>query len=169
MKAADLIRMIKPARPRVLWSTSPVYRELMHSGHWISEPKHDGYRCLVGRGDDGTLAMSRHGKRLPVQGDCTPDLPPGTVVDGEWMRGTGELVLFDVPVVGGARNAAPLATRRAQLLELVPRLGPVRAIVRWQGGALEVAKDRGMEGIVLKDVNSKYPEGDTTSWLKVKG
>ena len=125
--------------------------------------------CLVAHGSNGYAAHSRHGKRLQLQ--RVPDIPPGTVVDGEWMQGTDDLVLFDIPVVGGKPNAAPLATRRAQLLEVVPRLGKVRAITRLQPepDVLRAAKGRGYEGLVIKDIARGYPAGNTTFWLKVKG
>lgn len=171
MKANRLLSLVRPGRPRAIWSNSSIYEDCLFSPKWIIEPKHDGYRCLLARGSDGYTAHSRHGKRLPVQPESMPDLPRGTVVDGEWMRATGDLVLFDIPVVGGSPNSAPLATRRAQLLEVVPQLGKARAITRLAGapGVLKDAKSRGYEGLVLKDISRPYPAGETVFWLKVKG
>ena len=114
---------------------------------------------------------------------------PNAVVDGEVARlttdgrssfselqqGTGPLVYFAFDLLeldGAARIAEPLDERKAALRELLDARVPT--VVFSEGfddgpALLEAARERGLEGIVAKRLDSPYRPGRRTrEWLKLK-
>jgi bifunctional non-homologous end joining protein LigD len=160
---------------------------------WDYEEKYDGDRILAYKEGDRVRLLSRNGKdrtkRFPQLVRAIQGLP------AESLLLDGEVVVFDRKQVSrfqllqqGQEDAvyvvfdclyraredlrqAPLSTRRA-LLENTIGKGPfVRLSRRLSGTGLQayrVAKRKGYEGLVAKDVSSPYIEGRSKYWLKVK-
>jgi bifunctional non-homologous end joining protein LigD len=162
---------------------------------WAHEVKFDGYRALAYvRGGDCTL-LSRNDNDLTAR---FPDVAkaiakavksPNAVVDGEvcrtdssgrtsfseLQRGTGALVFYAFDLLeldGEPKLDLPLRERKAQLRKLLD--GRVKTVAYSEsfddGDALfEVARERGLEGVIAKRLDSAYKEGKRTrDWLKVK-
>src|SRR5437899_243216 len=166
-----------------------------HGDDWTYEVKFDGYRALAYiRGSNCTL-LSRSGNdltgRFPevakaiakavkspnavVDGELTRIDPSGRTSFSELQRGTGALVYyaFDLLELDGApKTDLPLQERKAQLRSLLD--GRVKNVSYSEdfddGDALfEVARERGLEGVIAKRRDSTYKEGRRTrDWLKVK-
>jgi bifunctional non-homologous end joining protein LigD len=65
----------------------------------------------------------------------------------------------------------PLSTRKALLLEALPRLGPVRVldhIDREGERFLQQVAALGFEGVIAKRADSRYRGGRSDAWLKIK-
>ena len=65
----------------------------------------------------------------------------------------------------------PLTERKQFLVDVVPRLGPLRALdhIEREGEAfLEQVMEMGLEGIVAKKADSPYTKGRSGHWLKIK-
>ncbi len=172
-----------------------VATEVPHGELWAHEVKFDGYRALAYvRGGDCTL-LSRNDNDLTAR---FPDVAkaiakavksPNAVVDGEvcrtdssgrtsfseLQRGTGALVFYAFDLLeldGEPKLDLPLRERKAQLRKLLDRR--VKTVTYSEsfddGDALfEVARERGLEGVIAKRLDSAYQEGKRTrDWLKVK-
>jgi bifunctional non-homologous end joining protein LigD len=169
--------------------------EVPHGEPWAYEVKFDGYRALAYvRGGDCTL-LSRNDNDLTAR---FPDVAkavakavksPNAVVDGEvcridssgrtsfseLQRGTGALVFYAFDLLeldGEPKLDLPLRERKAQLRKLLD--GRVKNVAYSEsfddGDALfEVARERGLEGVIAKRLDSAYKEDKRTrDWLKVK-
>jgi bifunctional non-homologous end joining protein LigD len=162
---------------------------------WAFEVKFDGYRALAYvRGGDCTL-LSRNDNDLTARFSEVAKAivkavkSPNAVVDGEVARidasgrtsfselqqGTGALVFYAFDLLeldGESKVELPLRERKQQLRELLD--GRVKNVAYSEsfddGDALfEAAKERGLEGVVAKRLDSAYREGRRTrDWLKVK-
>jgi bifunctional non-homologous end joining protein LigD len=169
--------------------------DLPRGGNWRYEVKFDGYRALAYvRGGDCEL-VSRNDKplnaRFPEIASAVPRAlkTPSAVLDGEvcaldeqgrpsfsaMQQGTGKLVyyVFDVleadgvPLVDGTLEFRQ--ERLAELLDRRNRTVLLSAIFDDGEALLEAAKLQGLEGVMAKQVGSKYYEGKRTRyWLKVK-
>jgi bifunctional non-homologous end joining protein LigD len=65
----------------------------------------------------------------------------------------------------------PLTERKQFLIDVVPKLGPLRALdhIEREGEAfLEQVMAMGMEGIIAKKADSPYRKGRSGQWLKIK-
>ncbi|HEY8165364.1 MAG TPA: DNA ligase D [Gemmatimonadaceae bacterium] len=65
----------------------------------------------------------------------------------------------------------PLVERKQQLMEVLPKLGPLRALehIETDGEAfLEQVTAMGLEGIIAKKADSKYRPRRSSDWLKIK-
>ncbi|MFN2604483.1 MAG: hypothetical protein ABR582_17230, partial [Gemmatimonadaceae bacterium] len=65
----------------------------------------------------------------------------------------------------------PLSERKQFLIDVVPKLGPVRALdhIEREGEAfLKSVTDMGLEGIIAKKADSPYRKGRSAQWLKIK-
>jgi bifunctional non-homologous end joining protein LigD len=65
----------------------------------------------------------------------------------------------------------PLVRRKELLKEVVPKLGPVRALdhIEREGEAfLHGVKEMGLEGIIAKKADAPYRAGRSDKWLKIK-
>lgn len=160
---------------------------------WIFEEKYDGDRILAYKEGDRIHLLSRNGKdrtdRFPRIAAAVAALPPATLLlDGEVVvfdakgvsrfqllqQGKGEPVyaVFDCLFQDGRDlRREPLSVRR-QLMANLGRLGRPLMLSRRLGAngleAFRAAKRRGCEGLVAKDVSSRYVEDRSTKWLKVK-
>lgn len=84
--------------------------------------------------------------------------------------------VFDCLYKGGQDlRAQPLESRRAALEEIVPfakkQAAPVFVSERLAGNGLkayELARRKGLEGVLAKDVSAPYVEGRSRFWLKFK-
>ncbi|MFF1377585.1 non-homologous end-joining DNA ligase [Streptomyces sp. NPDC058308] len=83
------------------------------------------------------------------------------------------LVLFDVLFLAGQDlTGLPYVRRREaleQLVEAGPRWSAPRAVVGQSGRSLELAREHGLEGIVLKRLDSVYEPGRRSpNWVKIR-
>jgi bifunctional non-homologous end joining protein LigD len=166
-----------------------------HGELWSYEVKFDGYRALAHvRGGDCTL-VSRNDNdltgRFPEVAKAIAKAvkSPNAVVDGEvaridtsgrasfseLQRGTGTLVFYAFDLLeldGEPQTELPLRERKDGLRKLLD--ARVENVVYSEsfddGDALfQVARERGLEGVVAKRVDSVYREGRRTrDWLKIK-
>ena len=160
---------------------------------WAYEEKYDGYRILAYKEGARVHLVSRnaHDRTETYRdlADAVRALPCRTVLlDGEVVafdrrgvsrfqllqRGAASRVyaVFDCMFLNGRdlRRRA-LSERRTALEALVPLgrlLLPARRLAKDGLAAYRVAKRRGYEGLVAKDLASPYVAGRSRSWLKVK-
>jgi len=162
---------------------------------WTFEVKFDGYRAIAYvRGGECRL-VSRNGNDLTgrfaevAKAVAKAVKSPDAVLDGEVARlttegrssfselqqGTGPLVYFTFDLLeldGAPLVDEPLRERKAALRELLdPRVRNVAYSEGFDdGGALlAAARERGLEGVVAKRLDSPYREGRRTrEWLKLK-
>ena len=165
---------------------------------WLHEIKFDGYRIAARVDRGAVALLSRRGndwashfpavrdaiaklrvRRLLMDGEVAAVLPDGrTSFQGLQNVGRGaELAyfVFDLLHLDGADVARlPLEERKARLERL---LAPIagRSVLRYSahvvgGGArfLEVACERGLEGIVSKRRDRPYEPGRHGGWVKTK-
>ena len=186
-------RPVDTKRYRAMLAT--LAEELPKGGGWRYEVKWDGYRALAYvRGGECEL-VSRNGNRLTERfAEVAKAVPralktPTAVLDGEvcaldeegrpsfslMQQGTGRLVfyVFDVLEVDGDPVVdCTLEWRQARLEELLDaRNRTVRVSESFDDGEalLGAARARGLEGVVAKQLGSKYCEGKRTRyWLKIK-
>jgi bifunctional non-homologous end joining protein LigD len=169
--------------------------DLPKGDNWRYEVKWDGYRALAYvRGGECEL-VSRNGNQLtarfPEVAKAVPRAlkTPSAVLDGEvcalddegrpsfsaMQQGTGRLVfyLFDLlEVDGDAIVDCTLEFRQSRLAELLDAGNrAVRLSESFEDGEalLEAARAQRLEGVMAKQLGSKYCEGKRTRyWLKVK-
>jgi bifunctional non-homologous end joining protein LigD len=165
-----------------------------HEPGWIYEEKYDGFRILAYKEGNKVTLLSRNEKdrttAFPRIAEAVGRLPARTLlVDGE-------VVVFDPKKVsrfqllqrGGAAakyavfdclyrdgddlRPEPLLARRQALEEVVRAVrGVILLSGRLADNGLEsyyLAKRRGFEGLVAKDLASSYVAGRSRAWLKVK-
>ncbi len=166
-----------------------------HGAGWTFEVKFDGFRALaylrggecrlVSRNDKDLTGRFPEVARALVKAVKTPN----AVVDGEICRvdesgrtsfselqqGGGALVYFAFDVLevdGEALVDLPLTARKERLRALLDRRVTTVAFSESfdDGDALfEVAKERGLEGVIAKREDSTYKPGRRTrDWLKIK-
>ncbi|TMB74883.1 MAG: DNA ligase [Chloroflexi bacterium] len=174
-------------------------KSVVDGPEWLFEEKYDGIRAIAERKGDRVTLSSRTGQDLTEGFaevvDAIRALPErDLVLDGELVvfdapgvsrfqllqrRGVDPrtrpvYVVFDVLRAGGKDlRARPLVERRARLLEIVPKrsgvLMPSRQLRGNGNAALDVARERGWEGVIAKLRDSRYDAGQrSTSWRKVK-
>jgi bifunctional non-homologous end joining protein LigD len=164
---------------------------------WVFEVKWDGYRALAYlRGGEATL-VSRNGNDLTARFAAVAKAlekavrTPDCVLDGEVCALDGEgrpsfsamqqakqgtpivYEAFDLLEVDGEPLVdLPFHERRARLEQLLDRRNAtVKVSETFEDGQelLEAAKQRRLEGIVAKRVDSPYRQGKRTrDWLKIK-
>ena len=165
---------------------------------WLHEIKFDGYRIAARVDRGAVALLSRRGndwashfpavrdaiaklrvRRLLMDGEVAAVLPDGrTSFQGLQNVGRGaELAyfVFDLLHLDGADVARlPLEERKARLERLLAPLAG-RSLLRYSahvvgGGArfLEVACERGLEGIVSKRRDRPYEPGRHGGWVKTK-
>ncbi len=160
---------------------------------WVYEEKYDGDRILAYKEGDRVRLLSRNGKdrtdRFPGIAAAIRALKPATLLlDGEVVifdkKGVSRFQLLQ-QVLGKAVYAVfdclfhegkdlrrqPLSTRRAVMVKSIGSSKTLLPSHRLASDGLEafrIAKRRGYEGLVAKDLSSPYVEARTTQWLKVK-
>jgi bifunctional non-homologous end joining protein LigD len=83
--------------------------------------------------------------------------------------------VFDLLALGGkSRRNETLTTRKAELQKLLqsaPRQGPIYFNDHVRNHGREMLKslcEKGFEGVIAKRADATYPQGRSTSWLKIK-
>jgi bifunctional non-homologous end joining protein LigD len=164
-----------------------------HLANWVYEEKYDGDRLLAYK--EGTLIrlLSRNAKdrtmRFPKIAAAIQNLKPvSLLLDGEVVvfdrrrisrfqllqenKGEPTFALFDCLYIDGRDlRHEPLSERRRILEEVATFARPLLLSHRLDRNGLkayEIAKRRGYEGLVAKDLLSPYIEKRSKFWLKVK-
>lgn len=159
---------------------------------WIYEPKLDGYRMIGRHSLKATQLYTRNGidytERYPYVVRELPDSLQNhsAIVDGEMvgfddkgnpsfsvMRTRRPKVIyyiFDlIELDGEPLTSQPLHERRKQLAEVIhphKHIQPVE-IFSDRDSLLQAASELGLEGVVAKNINSKYlPGRRSKQWLK---
>ena len=160
---------------------------------WVYEEKYDGDRMIAYKQGARVRLLSRNDKdnthRFPSIVAAVAALAPSAVLlDGEIVifdrqrvsrfqllqRGGGKpfYAVFDCLYADGTDlRHQPLSKRRAVLEQIVhPKTSLLlsRRLASNGHKAYEVAKRRGYEGLVAKQLSSPYVQGRSRFWLKVK-
>jgi bifunctional non-homologous end joining protein LigD len=160
---------------------------------WVYEEKYDGDRMLAYKEGARVLLLSRNSKdntgRFPKVAAAIAKLRPTTLLlDGEVVvfdgkhvsrfqllqqnRGEPTYAVFDCLFAGGKDlRREPLSVRRAALQQIVASKGILLLSRRLAANGLaayQIARRRGYEGLVAKDLSSHYVGKRSRSWLKVK-
>lgn len=172
-------------------------RKPFDAAGWVFEEKYDGARILAYKEGSSVTLLSRNAKdrteSYPNVAGAVASLRNETLLlDGEVVvfdrqgvsrfqrlqesQAEPRYAVFDCLYKDGVDlRDAPLAVRRASLGEVVKASFEdgatvfLSAILAPNGlKAFDVAKRRGLEGIVAKKVSAPYFEGRSASWLKVK-
>jgi bifunctional non-homologous end joining protein LigD len=164
-----------------------------HRENWVYEEKYDGYRILAYKEGGKVSLRSRNDndrtKNYVEIAAAVGKLRARTLLlDGEvvafdshhvsrfqLLQGAGtsaSYVVFDLLYKEGRDlRSKPLVERRSEL-EATIREGrglPLSRRLAKDGlKAYQLAKKKGFEGLVAKDLSAPYVEGRTTRWLKVK-
>ena len=163
-----------------------------HRG-WVYEEKYDGDRMIAYKQGTRVRLLSRNDKdnthRFPAIAAAIAALAPSALLlDGEIVifdrrrvsrfqllqRGGGQpfYVVFDCLYANGSDlRHEPLSKRRAVLERIVQPRAPLLRSHRLASNGLkayELAKRRGYEGLVAKQLSSPYVQGRSRFWLKVK-
>lgn len=164
-----------------------------HKPGWVYEEKYDGDRMLAYKEDKRVRLVSRNGKDhtdrfLKVAMAVEKLRPDVLLLDGEVVvfdrkgvsrfqllqQGKGEPIyaVFDCLYDhGNDLRREPLSARRQILEQVVPSntiLLPSHRLAENGLEAYKIAKRRGYEGLVAKDLSSPYVEKRSKFWLKVK-
>lgn len=168
-------------------------KEPFHRPGWVYEEKYDGDRILAYKEGDSVRLLSRNAKdrtaSFPEIAAAIEALPSRTLLaDGEVVafdrRGVSRFQLLQQGRVepsyaifdclyrnGHDLRREPLAVRRQTLesaIKTSERLLLARRLSENGLAAYRVAKRKGYEGVVAKDLTSLYIEKRSTKWLKVK-
>jgi bifunctional non-homologous end joining protein LigD len=167
--------------------------EPFHESNWIYEEKYDGVRMLAYKEGAKVTLMSRNAidrtARFPTIAAAVAQLKPKTLLlDGEVVvfnkknvssfqalqqgSGRASYAVFDCLYCNGRDlRKEPLSERRAILETVVTRQPPLLLSAKLAANGLkafQLATKRGFEGIVAKNLTSRYVERRSTDWLKVK-
>ena len=169
--------------------------EPFHAPGWVYEEKYDGIRIIAAKDGARVRLVTRNlidrTADFPEVAAAIAKLPaPTLLLDGEVVvfdpKGVSRFqlfgadarrrpvyVVFDILFARGRDlRALPLAERRAILEKEVRPGGPLRLAKRLASDgfkAFEMARERGLEGIVAKDAASTYETGKRSpAWRKVK-
>jgi bifunctional non-homologous end joining protein LigD len=164
-----------------------------HKLGWVYEEKYDGVRLLAYKERDRVRLFSRNDidktDRFPAVAAAIEKLAAASLLlDGEVVvfdrknvsrfqllqRSEGYVVyaVFDCLYVNGQDlRRKPLSERREILEKTVPASKVL--LLSWRLArdgleAYEIAKRRGYEGVLAKDLSSPYVEKRSNFWLKVK-
>lgn len=160
---------------------------------WVYEEKYDGFRILAYKEGDSLSLLSRNGidrsRTYPNIAAAIATLPTRTLLlDGEVVAFDNRRVsrfqllqegkvpplyaVFDCLYQNGHDlRAEPLSSRRGPMEAAIRGsecLFPSHRLAENGLAAFRVAKTKGYEGMVAKDVASPYIEGRSRKWLKCK-
>jgi bifunctional non-homologous end joining protein LigD len=198
MESGDLqAALVKPMPHAIQPMLAVLVKEPFDHPDWIFEVKWDGYRAVAEIRDDGVSLYSRNGisfdkKFFPIV-EALEKLKFDAVLDGEIVvvddqgrpdfqmlqhyqgSGSGYLLycVFDLLHFRGYDlTELPLLRRKELLKKILPSGPKIRFSDHvWKEGVLfyNVAKEKGLEGIVAKHSQSVYEAGRRSrQWLKVK-
>lgn len=185
------------AVPKVPFRVSPMLASLVDApftrDHWVFEEKYDGVRILAYKEGSNVVLISRNAldrtSQYPEIAAAIRRLMAETLaLDGEIVvfdsrgvsrfqllqqsRGRPQYVVFDCLYRNGEDlRSKPLSVRRTALERSVKPCdsllwGRRLATDGWK--AFRAAARRGLEGIIGKDLSSRYVEGRSSQWVKVK-
>jgi bifunctional non-homologous end joining protein LigD len=168
-------------------------REPFDREGWVFEEKYDGYRILAYKEGARVTLLSRNAidrsSRYARIADAVRALPAQTLLlDGEAVafdkkgvsrfqlvqQGSDDVkyAVFDCLYKNGKDlRREPLSVRRSVMEKSLRPSGVLVASKRFSGSGLkayQMAKKKGLEGIVGKDLASDYSEARSQAWLKVK-
>jgi bifunctional non-homologous end joining protein LigD len=180
-----------PFRVRPMLAT--LVEQPFHRSGWIYEEKYDGVRILAYKEGPRVTLVSRNmldrTASFPAVAEVIARLAPRTLLlDGEVAAfDRGRVSRFQLLQQGAARLAyaafdclyrdgrdvrhAPLEDRRRELEAAVGATDRLVLARRLGGNGLQAyarARRQGFEGIIAKDAGSRYEEGRSAKWLKVK-
>jgi bifunctional non-homologous end joining protein LigD len=184
-------------RDRIPFRVKPMLATLVrkpfHQPGWVYEEKYDGYRILAYKEGDGVTLVSRNGNDRTATyasvARAIQQLAVRTVLlDGEVVafdrkgisrfqllqegsRATSYAVFDCLYKAGRDLRNEPLTARRAAAESVIDNMKALMISRRLPDNgvdAYKIAKKKGYEGIVAKDLSSPYIEGRSTKWLKVK-
>jgi bifunctional non-homologous end joining protein LigD len=161
--------------------------------NWIYEEKYDGVRMLAYKEGSKVTLISRNAidrtERYPKIAEAIAKFKPDTLaLDGEIVifdedkvsrfqflqksEGQPTFAVFDCIYRDGKDlRKAPLSERRTALEQSVKLSSCLILSARLDADgikAFEIAKKKGFEGLIAKDLASKYVSGRSPAWLKVK-
>jgi bifunctional non-homologous end joining protein LigD len=180
-----------PFRARPMLAT--LVSEPFDRDGWVYEEKYDGYRILAYKEGATVRLESRNAKdrteTFSSIADAIARLKDGALLlDGEAVvfdrrevsrfqllqrGGETSLAVFDCLFRNGRDlRREPLSVRRREAKSALGR-PPAHLFLsrRFAGGGLAAYREagrRGFEGLVAKNESSRYEEGRSTQWLKVK-
>jgi len=185
------------AKDRIPFRVKPMLATLVrkpfHRPGWIYEEKYDGYRILAYKEGDRVTLLSRNGNDRTAT--YVPVARAIQQLGARTLLLDGEVVAFDSHGIsrfqllqeGSAATAYAvfdclyssgrdlrhelLQTRRAAAESAIDDTKGLMISRRLPDNGLEafkVAKKKGYEGVVAKDLSSHYIEGRSSKWLKVK-
>jgi bifunctional non-homologous end joining protein LigD len=176
-------------------------RRAIDDGGWAFEPKLDGWRALVHVTGGVITVYSRPGRdvsaSVPELAGIADAVPPGTVLDGELVSGSGNaasfyrlgsvlatrpalrrtpvaFVAFDVLRMEGRPVVElPCEQRRSMLVDLEFGGAAWCTVRRWADVTVDdlipTCEAHGVEGVVAKRLESPYRPGRrSTDWVKIK-
>ncbi len=164
---------------------------------WLFEIKWDGYRAVTEKTDNEILLYSRNGLNFlntyPIVAHQLRNITADVVLDGEIVvlndEGNPDFQLlqhysenqdrpihyyiFDLLKLNGHDTTGLSLLERKELLQ---KIIPENEVLRYSDHILEhgesfynVSKEKDLEGIIAKNIKSKYYPGKHTSdWLKIK-
>jgi ATP-dependent DNA ligase len=167
-----------------------VLGKIQGSAQWVGEMKLDGHRMLV----SSTCAWSRIGKDIANMNHIQKECPSGTLLDGEILPKSGVegsdrvsnlraedpmslgFVAFDILYHEGQYVGDMPWSKRRLILESVINdsmdhisLSQLYYMNEWSTEQLmEIASDRGHEGIMLKKTTEPYKANSRSAWVKHK-
>ncbi|HUA85335.1 MAG TPA: non-homologous end-joining DNA ligase [Bryobacteraceae bacterium] len=181
---------------RIRFRVSPMLPTLVHQPlekpGWIYEEKYDGYRILAYKEGARVTLVSRNGidrtANYPGVAQAVAKLPRRTILlDTEVVvfdekrvsrfqllqnvRAEPKAAVFDCLYLDGRDlRRLPLEKRRAAVHEIIKDGVLFESHLLAEDGleAYKIARRRGFEGVVAKDLSSPYIEGRSTRWLKFK-
>jgi bifunctional non-homologous end joining protein LigD len=165
--------------------------------NWLFEIKWDGYRAIAEKNKNTVLLYSRNGisflSTYPVVVNQLLKIKEDVVIDGEIVvindKGNPDFQLlqhyaenqdhpiqyyiFDLLKLNGHDTTGLSLIERKELLQ---KIIPQNEVIKYSDHILEkgnpffkVSKEKDLEGIIAKKINSKYYPGKRTSdWLKIK-
>ena len=161
-------------------------------GGWLFEPKLDGLRCIAVRNGREITLFSRNrlalNARFPSVVAALGRLPASNfVIDGELVgmidgrsdfgalqegKAPAQLWAFDLPwLLGRDLRHLPLEERKALLDKTVSGDGDLKVVRALTGDPRRLFDDacrNGWEGLVAKRPGSRYAEGRSADWRKLK-
>ena len=164
---------------------------------WLFEIKWDGYRAIAEKNKNKILLYSRNGISFlsiyPIVADQLLNIKEDVVIDGEIVvindKGKPDFQLlqhyaenqdhpiqyyiFDLLKLNGHDTTGLSLIERKELLQ---KIIPKNEVIKYSDHILEkgksffkVSKEKDLEGIMAKKMDSKYYTGKRTSdWLKIK-
>jgi ATP-dependent DNA ligase len=162
--------------------------------HWIYEVRLDGLRAIGVKSETGALALySRQGRlfnrKFPHVAEALNFLPRSTVLDGKvvalddigrpnfnLLKHSGNsasriyFYVFDLLFFENRDTTRLPLFERRELLKAVPLQPPMRLLEYFQTSAdemLDVVRQRGLEGVVAKQLDSLYEPGRRSgAWVE---